>query len=304
MADPNADMIPAGAPASAPPSTGSPADRGPDERGRPERGREGRRRRPPRRVEVVSVSRLTPRLVSVRLGGDDLDGFAAAPPTSHLKVFLPAPGQAGPVLPEAAPDGTGTSARPDGAPEPVVRTYTPRQFDVASGTLEVQFVLHGMGPASEWAEQARAGDQLAIAGPGGRFSLEPAADRWWIGGDESALPAIGTLLEALPASATAEVHLEVAGADDEIPLASPAQTTFVWHQRRSADAWGADLLDAARNAALGDGTRVWAACEAAAVRRIRAHFLAERQVPASQLVTRGYWRIGVANHPDHDYGED
>jgi len=21
-------------------------------------------------------------------------------------------------------------------------------------------------------------------------------------------------------------------------------------------------------------------------------------------VTRGYWRLGAANHPDHDYGDD
>jgi NADPH-dependent ferric siderophore reductase len=291
MPDPKTEVMPAGASATAPRSPGSSA----------ERGGGGRRRRPPRRVAVVSVSRLAPRLVSVRLGGDGLDGFAAAPPTSHLKVFLPAPGQAGPVLPEAGPDGP---VWPDGAPDPVMRTYTPRQFDEATGTLEVQFVIHGAGPASEWAEQAQAGDQIAIAGPGGRFSLEPAAGRWWIGGDESALPAIGTLLEALPASATAEVHLEVASSDDEIPLASPAQTTLVWHRRRSGDAWGAELLDAAQQASLSDGARVWVACEAAAVRRIRAHFLAGQQVPANLLVTRGYWRIGVANHPDHDYGED
>jgi hypothetical protein len=28
------------------------------------------------------------------------------------------------------------------------------------------------------------------------------------------------------------------------------------------------------------------------------------KIAASHLVTRGYWRSGEANHPDHDYGED
>jgi NADPH-dependent ferric siderophore reductase len=292
MVDPGTDMASTGP--SALPSSPSGSDTA--------RARGGRRRPTPRRVEVLSVSRLTPRLVSVRLGGDGLDRFAAAPPTSHLKVFLPAPGQAGPALPETGPDGT--PVWPDDGPRPLTRTYTPRRFEEADGALEVQFVLHGDGPASDWAEQARARDQVAIAGPGGRFSLDPVADRWWIAGDESAIPAIGTLLEALPASAAAEVHLEVASAEDEVPLTSRAQTTLVWHRRRSADAWGAELYDAARRASPGEGARVWVACEAAAVRRIRAYFLAERQVPRDLLVTRGYWRIGVANHPDHDYGED
>lgn len=247
------------------------------------------------------MSRIAPRLVSVLVAGEGLDGFADAAPTSHLKVFLPAPGQDEPLLPEFMPEG---QAVPDDAPRPSVRTYTPRRFDAARGTLEIQFVLHGAGPASEWAERASVGDKLAVAGPGGRFVMDPEAERWWIAGDESAIPAVATLLDALPASATAEVHLEVTDADDEIELASQAKTDITWHHRRRPDAFGAELDDAARAAAIADGTRVWVACEAAAMRGIRRCFLAERRVPASSLTTRGYWRVGESNHPDHDYGDD
>jgi NADPH-dependent ferric siderophore reductase len=271
----------------------------------PSSGTEGgdrpRRRPPPRRVEVVSVSQLAPRLVSVRLGGEGLTGFRAPAPTSHIKVFLPAPGQDAPSLPQLGPDGP---AWTETSPRPAVRTYTPRLFDETDGTLDVQFVLHSEGPAAAWAQRARVGDQLAIAGPGGRFALDSTVQRWWIGGDESALTAIGTLLDALPASATAEVHVEVAGPDDEIPLISPAQTTIVWHYRRTHDGWGEELYDAAKAATIADGTQVWVACEAVAVRRIRNHLLVERQMPAGAMVTRGYWRCGVADHPDHDYGDD
>ena len=129
-------------------------------------------------------------------------------------------------------------------------------------------------------------------------------EHWWIAGDESAIPAVGTLLEALPDSASAEVHLEVADADDEIELSSPAKTAITWHHRRAAGAWGAELDEAARAAALPDGATAWVACEAAAMRGIRKHFLADRGLPARSLVTRGYWRLGEANHPDHDYGDD
>jgi NADPH-dependent ferric siderophore reductase len=249
----------------------------------------------------VSVSPVSPRLISVLVTGDDLDGFTDAAPTSHLKVFLPADGQDEPNLPAQAPDGT--IAAPDGPP-PAVRTYTPRRYDPATQTLEIQFLLHGAGPASEWAQRAKPGDKLAVAGPGGRFSLEPVADHWWLAADESAIPAVATLLEALPETTTVDVHVEVDGPDDEVELPGPVKATVTWHHRRAHDAFGAELAAAAREAAIPDGARIWVACEAAAMRDIRRYFLRERGLPAAQLVTRGYWRTGEQNHPDHDYGDD
>ena len=245
------------------------------------------------------MSKVAPRLISVVVTGDDLDGFTDAAPTSHLKVFLPAEGQAEPNLPEfAAPGQTG-----DG-PAPTVRTYTPRRYDPATKALEIQFLLHGEGPASEWAQQVKPGDKLAVAGPGGRFSLEPAADHWWLAADESAIPAVGTLLDALPETAAVDVHIEVDGPDDEMEVSGPAKTTITWHHRRASDAFGVELAEAARAAALPDGARIWVACEAGAMRDIRRYFTRERGIPVAQLVTRGYWRAGEQNHPDHDYGED
>lgn len=271
----------------------------------PERGRQGpgrsRRRPPPRLVEVTSVSRPAEWLVSVVVSGDGLKGFAPPAPTSHIKVFFPSPGEDAPALPTIGPDGP---VWPEDMHRPVVRTYTPRRFDELSCTLEVQFVLHGSGPASDWAREARVGDRLGIAGPGGRFSLDPAAESWWVGGDESAVPAIATLLDALPASTTAEVHLEISDGYDELPLVSAAPTAVTWHHRQRADSWGKELYEAARGATFAPGTRVWVACEATAVRVVRAHLLAERGLPATSVVTRGYWRLGVADHPDHDYGEN
>jgi NADPH-dependent ferric siderophore reductase len=249
----------------------------------------------------VSVSVIAPRLVSVLVTGDDLDGFADAAPTSHLKVFLPADGQDEPNLPEFTPDG---AVFADDGPRPTVRTYTPRRYDPATKTLEIQFLLHGEGPASEWAQRAKPGDKLAVAGPGGRFSLEPVAEYWWLAADESAIPAVATLLEALPETVAADVHIEVDRSDDEIELSAPAKATITWHHRRATDAFGEELAAAARAAPIPDGARIWIACEAAAMRGIRRYFTRERGIPVAQLTTRGYWRAGEQNHPDHDYGED
>jgi NADPH-dependent ferric siderophore reductase len=252
---------------------------------------------------VTSVSQITSRLISVLVTGDELDGFTDAAPTSHLKLFLPPAGAERLLLPEQGPDG-GQVWNHDESLRPVVRTYTPRRYDPATKTLEIQLVLHGEGPASEWAQQVKVGDEVGVGGPGGRFVLEEDAAHWWIAGDESALPAVGTLLDALPPTATADVHLEVQDADDVIKAPSAATVNVTWHHRQDSRDYSASLETAARDAELADGTKIWVACESAKMRDIRRYLTRQRGIPLSQLVTRGYWRLGEVNHPDHDYGED
>jgi NADPH-dependent ferric siderophore reductase len=40
------------------------------------------------------------------------------------------------------------------------------------------------------------------------------------------------------------------------------------------------------------------------MRAVRRHRLGERGLVRDQLYTRGYWKLGAADHPDHDTGED
>lgn len=260
----------------------------------------GRRHRPPPRlVEVVAVEPLSPRWVAIHFGGEELRDFPAPAPTAHIKVQLP--DEDGQLLrPEVGPDGP---SWPDGR-RPLMRTYTPRRYRADTNTLEVHFLRHGHGPASAFASRATVGDRAGIGGPGGRFAVDESISNWWIGGDESAIPAIATLLEALPASATAEVHVEIGNDDDRAPLAQDHRSRITWHPRRQPDAWGTELEEAAASATIPIGTGVWTACEALAVRRLRHHFLVERQLPRDLVTTRGYWLAGEPNHPDHDYGED
>ena len=120
---------------------------------------------------------------------------------------------------------------------------------------------------------------MAVGGPGGRFVLDQEAARWWIAGDESALPAVGTLLDALPETATAQVHLEVEDADDVIKLPMPATVSVTWHHRDGSGEFSAALRQAARDADLTDATKIWVACESAAMRDIRRYLTRERGIP-------------------------
>jgi NADPH-dependent ferric siderophore reductase len=262
-----------------------------------------RRRRPPTVAEVVAVRHVAPKVVSITFAGEGLEPFARAAPTAHLKLFMPAPGERSTVLPVAGPEGL---LWPGDQPRPTVRTYTPRRFDGQIARLEVWVVLHGHGPGAAWASRVEVGHSVGVGGPGGRFVLDTSARQWWIAGDESALPAVATLLDALGPDVQADVHLEVAGPDFEPLMPARHGVRIHWHRRTTTDRWGQRLDEAASAARLSAETCVWVACEAGAVRRLRHHFLAtaDPALAPSALTTRGYWREGTENHPDHDYGED
>jgi NADPH-dependent ferric siderophore reductase len=239
----------------------------------------GGRVRPPRRqVEVRSVRRLTPGMLRIRVGGPDLAGFADEyRPGGHMKLFVPA--------------GDGETA---------MRTYTPRNVDADRQELDVDFVLHGEGPAARWAAGARPGDRVALAGPKGGFAVAETADWLLVAGDASALPAIGDVVSAIPPGVPATVVVEVADADEQQPLVAPAGVEVRWLSRSD----GEDLVSALRALPLPAGTgQVWLGCEASDMRAIRRHLL-DGGLSRDLLTTRGYWRRGERGYTDHDLGED
>ena len=266
------------------------------------------RRRPrPYAATVTEVTAVTPYLTRVTLGGDDLAGFRWPGPASHLKLFLPEPGQRDVEIPPA--DAEGFMISVPGRPRPTTRTFTPRRWDEARNQLELEFVLHGHGPASQWALQAKPGDLVAVSQPRRTYEPRPDTRRLLVAGDESALPAIETLLEAISPDVKAEILIELEDTDHQVTLPDRANTSTRWLTRSLGSMPGGALIGAiqawtpdAENAE-GPG-QVWAACEALAVRDIRAHLLGPLGFDRDHVLTRGYWRAGEANHPDHDYGED
>jgi NADPH-dependent ferric siderophore reductase len=81
-------------------------------------------------------------------------------------------------------------------------------------------------------------------------------------------------------------------------------TTITWLHRAGGAAPGVQLHRAIAVATIPAGAKVWVAGEPRAVRGIRRVLLEADRVEAGSLVTRGYWRAGEQDHPDHDYGQD
>lgn len=254
-----------------------------------------RKRRPPRRVEVTKVHKLSPAMLRITLQGAELEGFAPETPASYIKLIFPEPGQTEPERP--LPD----------APRPKsMRTYTPLAVRPGNHEVDVDFVLHGEGPASIWAAQAKVGQVLFLMGPGPGYPVDATVTRHLLIADDSALPAVETILAALPAGTHAELLLEVISADEERALTSAASVNAQWLPRGTDHRLaGKPLEKALRNMpGITADTKIYLACEAAAMRSIRKLLIDELGVDRKQIVGRGYWKLDTVNHPDHDYGDD
>jgi NADPH-dependent ferric siderophore reductase len=253
------------------------------------------RREPPafRRVAVQRITPLTPRLVRVTVGGPELKGLVVEQPAASVRLLLPPPGSRELVMPAwngnefLLPDGT----------RPAIRTLTPLRVDPEAPSLDLEIVVHPGGALSAWVGAAQEGDEGAISGPGRGYPMDPEAAGFLLAGDESAIPAIGQLLDALPGDKPVRVIVEVAA--PEAKLEFPRHTAE-WCDLPAGAPPGDALVAAVAAADLPAGTRVWAAGEAAAMQRIRRHLLEERGLPRSETWIRGYWKHGRAGDADDD----
>jgi NADPH-dependent ferric siderophore reductase len=247
------------------------------------------RREPPpfRRAAVRSIEPLSARMLRVVLGGDELDGFKIESPASSVRLLLPPPGEDEIVM----PTWTGNQFElPDGDRAPI-RTFTPRSFDADRSELTIDIVLHEHGAATDWVRNASVGDVVAISGPGRSEDLDPDARSFLLAGDESAIPAIGQLLESIEHDRSITVHVEVSAPDARIELPAHPNATVTWHDARPEASPGDAMVEAVIAVdELPDA--VWLAGEAAAVQRLRKHLFDERGRERSSVTARGYWKQG------------
>lgn len=246
-----------------------------------------------RHLRVQRVERLTPKMVRIVLGGEDLPGFTSLGFDDHMKVMLPGPdGQFRAPDPDA-PHGSSEAAKP------MMRDYTPRRYDASKGELFVDFVIHDAGPATSWAAAAQPGQTLGIGGPRGSSIIPADLDCHLLVGDETALPAIGRRLEELPSGVRAIVVAEIDSQAERLQLETAANLEVIWVDRKGAPAGDADrLLEALRALNLpASGCFAWVAAESLVARAVRKHLVDERGMDKHWVKAAGYWRRGeVAAH--------
>ncbi|MCW4465678.1 siderophore-interacting protein [Glutamicibacter sp. MNS18] len=253
----------------------------------------------PRRLTVRSVTRLSRRMVRLRLAGEDLTSLRTVAAEDHVKVFFDRDGQGNPVVPTVRDDRwvdgrTMTS-----------RDYTIRDANPAEGWMDLDFVVHEHGIAGRWAGAAKPGDQLAVLGPRGSFRVKDVFDWYVLAADETALPALARWVTGLRAEAKVFAFIEVQDAQDEIELSSPADLQVSWLHRGSRPAGTTNLLDTAvRSLDLPEGEGfIWVAGESISIKPLRRYLKNELGLERDNWDVDGYWRRGQADH-DHHHDEN
>lgn len=236
-----------------------------------------RRRGKPWTLRVVGARDIGPRMRRVQLTADNLDGFEPRPAQEIVLQIAQAEG------------------------EPARRHYTIRRFDRAKKLIDVDFVIHGSKtPGVRWALDAKPGDAIDIRGPRGRIALAPDADWHLFSGDETTIPAIFALIEALPQGAKAFAFIEVGSEAEKLSLSAEADVALVWLLRDGAAPGPSRLLlDAIERFAPPPGKGHAIIIGETGNVRAQRHYLIEHGMTREQIYSEGYWRPGRLGGHDH-----
>ncbi|MDX1820026.1 MAG: siderophore-interacting protein [Paracoccaceae bacterium] len=173
-----------------------------------------------RSARVSRVTRLSRGFMRLRLEAEDL-GYLAQNGL-HLRLLQPTDPDA-PVWPRL--NRNGRTVWP-GASDLHMPVYTIRAIDPAQGWLDVDVFLHGHGRTCAWALQVRAGARVGLTGPGGGWL--PRTPTLWLGGDETALPAVARILHEASPDTQGHAMLTVSDAANILPLDAPPGVQVEW----------------------------------------------------------------------------
>jgi NADPH-dependent ferric siderophore reductase len=262
-----------------------------------------RRPAPPfRRLTIARCEARSPYLTRITLHGPELAGYAPPSPAGSVRLLLPDE----PGAPLVIPVWNGNAYFHTDGRRPVIRTLTPLRHDPAAHELDIDVVLHGEGPLSEWASTCAPGAAVAVSGPGRGYAIDGQAPVLFAG-DESALPAIGQLLEATPASSPVTAIVEIAHLGARVPLSERADVEVRWVERPPNALPGMAMVDAVidafARAEVAPATKLWVAGEAAAVQRLRRHLFEELGMSRARAHVRGYWKHGRSGDDAGDADE-
>ena len=293
-------------------------------------------------THVAATRRLSPSFVRVTFAGESLarfdDGGLLGPRDLRIKVIVPVGSP--PDLVDT--DGDGWYQRwlqRDPRERGEMRTYTVRavRHHQGGGEVDVDFVLHGhegtSGPAADWASRSHVGERMLLMGPnracgetyGGIEWAPPGLEhgpvRVLLVGDETAVPAVGSILETLPRGYVGRAVLEVERPTDFLHLRTDADVEVTW-LARSARPRGDLLVEVVREAVPprgdevavddidphllwdtqqhlgltpdGHAPYVWIAGEAGMVKQLRRYLVGQAGLPRASVSFMGYWRVGAA----------
>lgn len=240
-------------------------------------------------ADVISNTRLSPSMIRIEFGGDDLVHFrSSGRPDEWIRLLFPATDGEPLILPALI---DGKWQRPAGPTRP----YTVRKWDETLNRLVVDFVCHDGGVAAHWAQSAVAGDRIGISHAEGRFAAPEDCQWILLFADFTGLPAVGRILEEQPAGRRIFAHLEVPLKSDRQNLHSQADISINWYEGYGQGDQPTRLLDIIHSTKLPEGNGyIWIAGEVKAASDSRKYLRDILGFNKERITSVGYWIEGQA----------
>lgn len=235
--------------------------------------------------EVVRTRQVTPMVQRVTLGGCGLAGFPVVGADAFAYLLLPPAGRSeltiGLDFDWAQVRSMPRADRPRGAYYSV-RHHRPELLEI-----DLDVVLHDGGVASGWAEAAAPGDKAAVWGP--RVLFRPPTDTAWtlLVADDTAVPAMLSILDHRPADHRVVAVAEVAGEAEVRDVRPGPCVDLRWLRRdrgeRAADALRALRLPPGPGYAWGGGEHAW-------IQELEELVVDVHGIDAERRSLTSYWR--------------
>ncbi|TKW65987.1 MAG: siderophore-interacting protein [Paracoccus denitrificans] len=218
-------------------------------------------------MRVTSVTCPSPSFIRVRLTGPEAARFASG--GLHFRLILPPFGRE-PVWPRVA--ASGRTVWPEGGDALHRPVYT--VLDQQDDWVDFDIFRHTGSPTCAWAEGNPTGTIVGMMGPGGGTC--PDAERLYLYGDETALPAIQRMLRLARGEVCAHVRI------------APAELASLTAGDPRVRSTG-DLLDQLRaQTDLDAGSFTWFAAGSESAQSARS-LLREAGIDRKRFSVASYW---------------
>ncbi|MGN2637519.1 ABC transporter ATP-binding protein/permease [Nocardia takedensis] len=230
---------------------------------------------------VLRTEQTTPRMRRVWLTAPSLFTEISVEPTAWLRFWFP---------------------DPQGSETEFQRGYTIAEYRPDSGEFAVDFVLHEpAGPASAWAVAVQGGETVEVTSFGSKnFAVaEDLPAGYLLIGDSASIPAINSILAAVPPTVAVEVYLEKHHDDDLLIPLTPhplARTHWVPRTAESALAEAIEQRD-------WSNWYAWAGPESKSLKHVRTRLRDDFGFPKAEIYAQAYWVHGRSMGKQRDAAE-
>ena len=237
-------------------------------------------------TSVARIEQLAHPFTRVTFRGGDLAHFRSIGPDQFLYLLLPPAGRS-----ELTIDATFEWSQYQEMPEserPIGAYYTVRHHRPDLAEVDIDIVRHGHeGQVGSWLNQAQPGDPVALWGPRMAYNPPPSIQRQLLVGDETALPAIASILDAGSFAASVNVLVELeAETVLDLPKLEGLSITRLDHPIDHESGLPGALCEWAPEAE----DYVWGAGEFELMRELRSYLRDYLRMPVDQVSMVGYWR--------------